>query len=146
MMYVPEYFILQEVLPQDFFWQWYSRGDRLWQVFDARALVTADRLRRRYGPIVINNWDSGGEFSLSGFRPFDSEVGADLSQHKFGRALDCKFKDLPADEVRAELRARPALECFDLITCVEEMPGMTWFHFDVRNHDRARLGILWVKG
>jgi len=74
-------------------------------------------------------------------------VGAALSQHVFGRAFDCKFKNVRAAEVRAELRAgrlRGAGEAFEHVTRIEDFPGMGWFHFDTGNHDAAHDGVLVV--
>ncbi len=137
-MIQPRFFTLQELVPPELFQQ---HGERLWLCFDARALITLDRLRERYGPIVVNNWHAGGDFTLSGLRPMDSTVGATLSQHKFGRAFDCKFTQADPAEVRQAIIADPDAEAFKHITRLEDFPGMSWVHFDTGNHDKARLGL-----
>jgi hypothetical protein len=104
---------------------------KLWTLFDDRALITLDRLRSRYGKMTINDWYFGGEYQLRGFRPFDSGTGAEFSQHKFGRAFDCKFSDISNEEVIQECIDKK-YGCFDLITAIET--GVSWFHFDIRNN------------
>lgn len=146
-MYKPRFFRIEELVWPEFHEQRQRRGDALFMAFDARAPLTLDRLRERYGPLVVNDWLWGGEFTLSGLRPFGSGVGAALSQHIFGRAFDCKFRQVEAGEVRAELlagRRRGAGETFEHVARIEAFPGMGWFHFDTGNHDAARDGVLVV--
>lgn len=110
-------------------------------LFDINALRTIDRLRSHFGPLTINDWMWGGDFQESGFREWDTETGATLSQHKFGRAFDCKFKNVTAEEVREDMRkhnmfqapqaimkARPSR--YAHIRRIESFKRMSWFHFD----------------
>ena len=53
-----------------------------------------------------------------------------LSQHKFGRALDPKFKHVSAEEVRQEILSDPHCEDFKYIRCIEM--DVSWIHFDTR--------------
>jgi len=151
-VYECEHFDIEELVTPDLFEEFRDRQHRLWQLFDVRALITLDALRGRFGPITVNDWVWGGDFTLSGLRPWDTEIGAKLSQHKFGRGVDCKFKDISAHDVRQKLfEADRAGRQFGNphflhITCVEDFPGMSWFHFDVRNHDVANLGLMVVAG
>lgn len=105
-----------------------------WLLFDDRLIWTADALRELFGPAVCNNWKSGGPYSLRGMRPMTDTTGSKYSQHRFGRALDLKFKNATADEVRADMKANPTREAYKYIRGIEE--GITWFHFDVRNSDK----------
>ena len=41
-------------------------------------------------PVTINNWKSGGSYSESGLRDFNTSTGASYSAHKFGAAIDVK--------------------------------------------------------
>jgi hypothetical protein len=146
-VYIPSYFRLQEVLPEKQFALWFPKyGDRLWTLFDVRVLWTLDMLRDYYGAAAMNNWETekrwAARMQFRGWRPMDAGVGAALSQHKWGRAADVVFRDVSAEVVRQELRKDPDAERFQHITCIEA--GVTWFHFDVRNHDRVRRGILEV--
>ena len=143
-MYATRHFRIEELVWPEFHAEYKARGDTLFMAFDARALGTLDRLRQRYGPLVVNDWLWGGEFRLSGLRPLHSGVGAALSQHVFGRAFDCKFRQASPAEVRAEVRAgklRGPGEAFEHVARIEDFPGMGWFHFDTGNHDTARDGV-----
>lgn len=143
-MYVTKFFRIEELVSPEFFQEYKARGEVMFMAFDARALATLDRLRARFGPVTVNDWLWGGQFRLSGLRPLGSGVGAALSQHVFGRAFDCKFRQARAAEVRAELLAgklRGPGEAFEFITRIEDFPGMSWFHFDTGNHDPAQGGV-----
>ncbi len=136
MIYIPKHFSLYELLPPEVFHIYKERG---WNFFDLNVLFTLDALRERYGSITINDWYWGGNFIYSGFRPWDCPIGAAVSQHKFGRAMDAKFKDVTADEVREDMRVagcfdptsqKPFPYAFGKIRRVENFEGMSWFHFD----------------
>ncbi|WP_319764484.1 peptidase M15 [Maridesulfovibrio sp.] len=149
-LYIPKHFRIEELVYPGFYEAHKHRDNLIWLAFDVRVLKTADRLRERYGKMTVNNWCWGGDRTESGLRAMNTSTGAALSQHKFGRALDCIFHDCTAEEVRADMRKEEILEpnnmwggqpCFDLITCIEEFPGMSWFHFDVRNRDTNKYGV-----
>ena len=141
-MYVPEHFKLQEFFPRDFLHRVYPvLGNTMWRLMDDRLLWTADMLRNRYGTMILNDYDWGGSNQYRGFRPFDCVVGAEFSQHKYGRAGDCKFGKISVDEVRQEIVQSEygEIEEFKYITAVEM--GVTWLHFSVENYDVKKHGI-----
>ena len=154
--YIPSYFDIRELVYPEFYEANKARGELMFMAFDARALDTLDRLRAKYGPLTVNTWHLNGTRELSGLRPMDSDTGAALSQHKFGRAFDCLFRSTSPDTVRQELKewdakimALPESQRrearrghrFEFITRIEEFPGMSWFHFDTGNHDVVRSGV-----
>ena len=139
-MYQTEFFAIQELVPEQQYSLYQKHPEKLFMLFDVAALRTLDALRRRYGSIVVNNWHAGGAFHNSGWRPWECSEGAALSQHKFGRAFDCKFVQVTAEEVRRDLVAAPEREEFSLIHRIEAFDGMSWFHFDTGNH-RREYGI-----
>ncbi len=141
-MYIPRYFRIEELVPPAMHEAWKHAPNTLFMLFDTDALRSLDALRHRYGPIAVNTWAQGGPFRYSGWRPWDCSEGAALSQHKLGRAFDCKFHKVTAEEVRHDLACRPADEAFTRIRRVEAFPGMSWFHFDTGNHDREAQGIF----
>lgn len=142
-MYRTDHFKLYELLPKDFYEAHKHEEDRLWFMFDARMLWTADQLWNLYGPTVVaNDYRWGGGNQYRGWRPWDCEIGSDLSQHKFGRALDQKFKHATAEEVRRAIKADPWKDEFRYITCIED--GMSWLHFDTRNWLKDKYGLLIV--
>lgn len=143
-MYIPKYFKLQEFFPRDFFNRTYPiLGNRMWQLIDNRVLWTADMLRNRFGTMIVNDWlwrkNSGHQYR--GFRPFDCPIGAEFSQHKWGRALDCKFTEVKTEKVRDQIAYSDYGDFIEYkyITTVEI--GITWLHFDVRNHAMSKHGI-----
>lgn len=138
MGYRCEHFIIQELVPKSVY---DARGELAWQLLDPAVCHMLDLLRKRYGPITVNNWHAGGAFSESGLRDPFTTTGAQWSMHKFGKANDCKFKDATPGEVGNDLLAHP--EYAPLITCIEN-PAITktWLHVDTRNHNDAKQIIV----
>lgn len=137
MLYDLRYYSIHELVPPELY---RAYGDRAMYMFDINALITIDLLRSHYGSCTINNWFWGGDYKNSGFRLWNCPEGARLSQHKFGRAFDCKFKNVSADEVREDMRKSGCFESkpkqdipfrFHKIRRIEAFEGMSWFHFDV---------------
>ncbi len=130
-MYIPQYFILQEWLPEFFYKVNINQyKDRLWLMFDNRLLWTYDQLRKRYGRIIMNDWFWGGSNQYRGWRPFDCPIGAWLSQHKFGRGGDSIFV-LSAEEIRQDIMQHQDEEDFQYISVIEK--DVNWLHIDIRN-------------
>ncbi|MFQ5543897.1 MAG: hypothetical protein ACE5FY_06050 [Nitrospiria bacterium] len=127
------YFKIHELVPPHVFNQ---RGEKAWELLDTRLLVTLDRLRERYGSMTVNNYYWGKEREWSGLRTKDSPYYSRYSQHTFGRAADCLFKRLSAEEVRKDILAAPSDPAFELIGSLEL--NVSWLHFDVRNCDRIK--------
>lgn len=136
--YKPAHFKLQELVPPDVY---QALGERAWELLDLRALVTLDHLREALGPITVNNWHAGGNYKESGLRSPATSTGAKYSQHKFGRAFDCKFNGVTPHEAR-DYVLRNA-DRFPYLTTIENPDATpTWFHFDVRNHQRNGVWIV----
>lgn len=144
-VYVPKYFKAYEFFPKDFHAEAVSKYSEmlLWFLLDWRLSWTADRLREKFGSIIINDWHSGGQNQYRGYRPLVCNVGASLSQHKFYRAADLIFKSLSADDVRKTILADPWHEDFQHITCLEI--DISWLHMDFRFWDKRKYGIKLVK-
>ena len=116
----------------------YSRfGQKCWEFFDFNALVTLDLLREQFGQATVNNWKWGGNYQWSGLRTLNCTIGADLSQHRFGRAFDVKFKNVSANEVRQHIRGDQEYWS-EHISRIENK--VSWFHFDIANCE----GIKWI--
>lgn len=142
MMYQPQYFKLYELLPKKFYEDNKSNGVNLWFLFDNRLLWTLDQLRKKHGKLIANTWYWGGHNQYRGWRPFDSLIGAKLSQHKFGRACDLIPIETTVDEVRNDIIKRKFDIDYQHITCVEE--EVSWLHIDVRNWDKRNNNVLVV--
>ncbi|MDY0218973.1 MAG: D-Ala-D-Ala carboxypeptidase family metallohydrolase [Candidatus Cloacimonas acidaminovorans] len=124
-MYVPIYYKWYELVPN-------KKYQNYWLILmDERILITLDEIRKYYGrPVTVNNWYWGGKFNSRGWRePFDPD-GAELSQHKFGRAVDFTIAGISAETIRNDIRRG----LFPLITCIEK--DVSWVHIDVRNVKR----------
>jgi uncharacterized protein YcbK (DUF882 family) len=123
--YVPKYFKWYELMPS-------AEYEKHWLILmDERLLMSLDAIREHYNrPVTVNNWHSGGQFSLRGFRPMNSKTGAKFSQHKFGRAADFDVQGISPEQVRKDIRSG----LFPLVTCIEN--NVNWVHIDVRNTTR----------
>jgi len=144
-MYTCKFFAPHELVYPSLYEQYSTNPNKLYMAFDINALVTLDLLRKKYGPCVINNWKAGGSFKHSGLRPPDCEEGAALSQHKFGRAFDCKFSQVTPAEIWIDIEKNPSDEAFALIRRVERFDGMSWFHFDTGNNMGAGIRFIGAK-
>jgi hypothetical protein len=111
-----------------------ERGQRAWQLLQTTALLALDNLRDRYGPITVNNWYWHGPREWSGLRTPESPYYSPYSQHTFGRAFDCIFDGVTAEEVRRDILNNPSDYAFVSITAIEL--GTSWLHFDTRNVQR----------
>ena len=132
-MYKCENFSIHELVPPNVF---YNRGEKAWELLDERLLITLDSLRSRYGQMTVNNYYWGKNREWSGLRTSDSPYYSAFSQHTFGRAADCLFSGISAEEVRQDILANPQDDDFKLIGSLEL--GVSWLHFDVRNCDRIK--------
>ncbi len=131
--YKCKHFVIEELVPPQVF---KDRGQKAWELLDVRALMTIDALREKFGSMTINNWKWNGDRQWSGLRTSDSPYYSPYSQHSFGRAFDCIFKDISTEEVRVYILENP--EEFPYIKGIE-LDGtkikVSWLHFDVRNVD-----------
>jgi len=146
-MFIPGGFELYELFPKAFYEDNFSPRNipKLWGVFDYRLKYTMDRLRVRYGPLVANDWYWGGVNQYRGWRPTDCIIGAKFSQHKYGRAVDLKTgrgSKKTVQEIRGDILKDPFNEDFKYITCLEM--NITWLHFDIRDYNKEKFGILKV--
>jgi hypothetical protein len=64
----------------------------------------------------------------------ESPYYSPYSQHTFGRAFDCIFDGVTAEEVRRDILNNPSDYAFVSITAIEL--GTSWLHFDTRNVQR----------
>jgi len=128
-----KFFAIHELVPPHVF---QKRGEKAWELLDERLIITLDKLRSRYGRMTVNNYHWGKDREWSGLRTADSPYYSPFSQHSFGRAADCLFSSISAEEVRQDILANQKDEDFKLIGSLEL--GVSWLHFDVRNCDRIK--------
>jgi hypothetical protein len=108
-------------------------------LIDVRILWTMDKIKEFFGnnTVIINNWLWKGNRKFCGYRPYNCNVGAAFSQHKFGRAVDFLITSMDATIIRKEILSNQNNEAFQYITAMEDFRDMDWVHIDVRNFDRT---------
>jgi len=126
-IYIPKYFKAWELVPNGLYDIY---GDTIIHiVFDDRILYMADVLRETIGkPGRVNNYLSGGMDNWRGFRTQNSTVGAPLSQHRFGRALDISFSGIPSEEIIKHILDNR--EKYNFITRIEDEEAIEKVHID----------------
>lgn len=131
-MYQCEHFKIQELVPPQVY---KDRGDKAWELLDERALRSIDSLRNDYGTCIINNWSYGGQRMWSGLRTSESPYYSKYSQHSFGRAFDCIFSKVSAEQIRQDIinarRFYPYVSAMELNT--------NWLHVDCRNTVKIKV-------
>ena len=123
----------KEVLPRElhgYRWEWF---------IDFRIVEVAQKLRDIFGPITINN----DRFNWSGYRTADCGVGAQFSQHRFGRALDLKFANTTPEEVQKYIIEHES-EFMDLGLRRMENASKTktWLHIDCMHTGKEKILIF----
>lgn len=105
---------------------------------DQELVNNLELLAVTLGPIKVNDWASGGKFTDSGLRRQQSKIGATYSDHKMGRAFDCK----PA-KTTPEIMAQHILanrHRYQAITVLEDWTQTkTWLH--IARHWHTQPGI-----
>lgn len=136
-MYVCEHFTIYELVDKETYEIW---GDRAWMFLDPRALMVIDFLRKNFGKAFINDWKWNPRGSQwRGLRTRKTDVGAEYSSHRFGRAFDITFEDISAYEVREWLKEnwteQLCIEEFGFVISITIEEDVNWLHIDVRNAD-----------
>lgn len=136
-----KYFMLHEVVPRSTLYTW---GSRCKEFLDPRIPDGLEVIREIVGqPVYINNWAWGGNKQYRGLRPFNSSVGASMSQHKFGRAIDFNVRGVHPDEVRKILQAHhKELRKHGWTTLEHGGFAKTWIHIDMRSHGGDTFRIV----
>jgi len=130
-MQLTDNFILQEFVPKGI---WEKYGEKSIWFIDYRIVTIAQFFRERYGkPITINDWHKDGNRTQSGLRYWNTAIGASMSQHKFGRAIDMKWlqEKMFMNIIRQDIKdwQNEFLECG--LTTIEEGTD-SWIHADTR--------------
>ena len=123
-------FIIQEFVSRRVWETW--RSNSIW-FLNPNMILFCQWLKDQTDSIVtVNDWCFGGSYEFSGLRPFDCKIGANMSQHRFGNAIDIKVKDWDAEYVRNLIREHSKYlnKEFGLSTMEKDTP--TWVHVDFR--------------
>lgn len=134
-MHQCRHFDLEELVPPTTF---EDRGLRAWELLDERILIAMDQLREDWGAIQVNTWKWGGPLMYRGFRPPECSIGARLSQHRYGRAID--FTPLEAN-LETVYNAIKDGEYHGITTLenIEATSRGNWIHIDCRNVTPIRI-------
>lgn len=129
-MKLPEHFTLTELVGPEVY---KYHGINAIYLLDPVAIKVLGALRKTFGPCVVNNWASGGQFKESGHRLMTTKTGAKNSMHKFGMAFDCKFTNVSPDQARRDILADQSYWRHLGLTRLEDGAfAPTWVHFDVK--------------
>jgi hypothetical protein len=135
-------FVVEELVSKDIFQRW---GEKSIWFIDPKIVAVAEFLRMHFkAAIIINNWHTGGERQYSGFREPECKIGAKLSQHRFGRAIDFNVQGMKPADVRAEILTSQQLFLDIGVTTMESGDFTpTWTHLDCRKvNDSERILIV----
>lgn len=133
-MKVNAFFHVHELVHRDIFHGDVNSLDYIsqWQI------DTSEIFRRRYGKTIINDYYWGGDNDSRGTRPPWDEDGADLSLHKYAKALDMVFEEVTPQEVHEDILKNQ--ELFWAIG-VKRLEGKDkapdWTHADRGKTDRS---------
>lgn len=136
-------FMLQELVHPDIF---HKVGTRCADFLHPELANTCQDIKDYIGnylghneSVTINSWMWNGHFESSGLRKPD-DIGAQLSSHKFGCAVDMKFKTISPLEVQELILANP--DKFKHISRMEDASiTKTWLHCEVTSN---RVGDIKV--
>jgi hypothetical protein len=132
-------FELKEFVSPELFKQF---GEKSIWFLDPCIVQFAQTFRDHIGrSVIINNWHTGGKAKYSGHRPLNCEIGASLSQHKFGRAVDIKVEGFSGAELRKIIVSNYDKLFSDYITTIEDGTD-TWLHADCRWTESDKLLIV----
>ena len=135
MTYKCKYFKIHELVPPEVY---EARGEKAWELMDDRILQSIDKLRERFGPATINNYEYGGDREWSGLRTPSSPWFSPYSQHTFGRAVDVIFRDTTAEEARKKIIHDHDSDEYEYnITSIES--DVPWLHIDCRNCEPLKV-------
>ena len=103
----------------------------------------------------INDWSYGGTMQYRGFRPdpfyydkqedgtYKDKRKGKYSQHRYGRAIDCSFSKMSAEEARQEIMANEEMWLDAGLTTIEDGAySPTWLHFDIRNTGLNNIKVV----
>jgi len=128
-------FWLSEFVPPDIYHQY---GDRAQWFISSINVMIMQGLRDYFGKLItINNWHGGGSRQYSGFRPPSCPIGATLSQHRLGNAVDFLVADMAPQEVREAIIKHRGDGTHSISFAARQITAMelntnTWTHIDTR--------------
>lgn len=141
-MYKPKYFKIQELVCPHIYKQY---GERGWDFFQENFLRDLDMLREILGvPIIINNYQSGGQYSQSGTRcPFCELIDKDLKKGKLNMSAHGLFQavDIKPQGMSIKTAFQKVLDNQDKFRVIKRIENIeftpTWLHVDTRGSHKG---------
>lgn len=134
-----KYFDIREFIPESEYNKIMklSEDDRLnafYKLINPKIIEIATYVRELFGkPMIINNWHTGGTYTLRGWRPLNCPVGAKKSLHKKGKAFDFDIKGLSDDEVKDTIiKHEKELYKIGVRRMESREDAGTWCHLDIQ--------------
>lgn len=140
-MKLNDYFEIQEFVPPQTFKRFGANS--IWFI-NPKIVELATAYREFFKlPVVINNWNRGGQFSYRGYRPPRVNVGAEYSQHKLGNAFDCNIGSMTEKQMFDAVKENFSFfKEFGLTTLEDYNFTDGWLHSDVRHTNLNELLIV----
>ena len=140
MIYKPKYFKIEELVDPATFEKF---GDKAFAFFRPQILIALDYIREKAGPLIVNNWQTGGPLRWRGLRTADYTESKTMP-HRLGAAIDCHSSKLTAEDLRGLViseSVKHASSTIHPIHGVRRMErGVNWLHIDCIEGDHD--GIL----
>jgi len=126
---------------------------------DKITLRILQSMRDFYGPMIVNDWFTGGQYKYSGYRNPSCPEGSKLSMHRHMKAMDPKPRECSPSAIIDDIIGYNKLlkngnphgiripYFVHKITCVEysiKRKRPTWAHWDTRP-TRKLHGLLILK-
>lgn len=84
-------------------------------------------------PLIVNNWHTGGTYTLRGYRPSNTKIGAKFSMHKLGKAFDFDVVGLPDSDVKAFImKNQESFYKAGVRRMESALDAPTWTHLDIK--------------
>lgn len=147
-MKISKYFYAEEFFSKKDYKEITNNGyDPRWWL-DKGLIKSLDWFKERCdgATIIINDWKWGGGYQYSGVRPFNTNIGAKRSQHKYGKAVDIKIKGYTVKEVATIIEDdfKFLNKEFGITTIEDIRLTKTWNHIDTRWTGLDKLFIVGV--
>ncbi len=101
---------------------------------------TLQKLRDKFGAIVVNGTFNGNIYTESGLRSPATPIGAKMSSHRFGCAADLKFYDTTPEKVQDYI-VRHQSEYPTIKRMEDAKVTVSWLHVEVTT---KRVGNIYI--
>lgn len=139
-MKINKYFDMREFIPKSEYNKIMKlrEDDRLnafYKLINPKIVDIASKLREMFNrPMIINNWHTGGNYTMRGWRPTNTKIGAKKSMHKKGMAFDFDVKGLTDSQVKEFImNHEKELYAIGVRRMENEEDSATWTHLDIKD-------------